>query len=291
MQRKLIAGITIALFLLTGCGRVAEKVPAPQVSTESAPQTSDTQNVSGVTITALNSGAADCFVLISQNHVTIIDTGLNEFGSKLVEFLKSKGVTRVDDLIITHFDKDHVGGANNVIDNFDIGNVYVTYKSKDSDQIDEYLASMNAKNLTETVVSEEISFDADGINYHIYPPLRQEYEKKTSNNSSLVIMVTAGDSNMLFAGDAQKERINELLSTQGLEADIIKIPHHGRYSENTRDLIEYVSPKYAIITSSLEEPEEQEVMDILKELEVTTYLNRNGDITITLSDGSIEISQ
>jgi beta-lactamase superfamily II metal-dependent hydrolase len=291
MQRKWIASILKALLLLTGCGKGAGSDYEPEVEPEDLWPDPVMQGYSNVEITALNCGAADCFVFISETHVAIIDTGLDEYGPKLVDFLKGQGVTRVDDLIITHFDKDHVGGANYVIDNFDIGNVYVTYKSKDSDQIDEYMASMSAKNLTETLVSKEMSFDADGVNYHIYPPLKKEYEKKTSNNSSLVTMVTVGYSKMLLAGDAESERIDELLQIEDLKADILKMPHHGRNSENLREFIEYVSPEYAIITSSSEEPEDQEVMDALQELGVNTSLTRNGDIIMSISDVSIALAQ
>ena len=282
MRIRRMIGLVMALLLLTGCANITEKTTAPD-TTDQAP--------GSVTITCLEGEAADTFVLIGANHVTVIDTGLDKYGPKLVKFLKSKGVTRVDNLIITHFDKDHVGGADYVIKNFNVGTIYVTYKSKDSDQIDSYLAALSAKNLTETQVTENTSFEMDGIKYDIYPPQSTEYKKKQSNNSSLVIMVSTGNSSMLFAGDAQKERIAELLEMEDIHASIIKMPHHGRMAKNTQELIEKVAPEYAIITSSLEEPEDEEVLQILEDYGVTTYLSWEGDITINMSEGSIEITQ
>ncbi len=238
-----------------------------------------------------NAGKADAILLDVSGSYVLIDCGERNTGKELVKALKDKGIKKLDYLIITHFDKDHVGGADYVVNNFDIGTVYTTYKSKDSDDIDSYLAALSAKGLAETGVTEEVSFEADGVSYDIYPPQSTAYEKSQSNNSSLVIMVSVGDNNMLFAGDAEKERIEELLAMDDIRAEILKVPHHGRYEKNTQALIEKVSPQYAIITSSLEEPEDPEVVQLLEDAGVTTYLNRVGNITITMSADGISITQ
>ncbi len=244
-----------------------------------------------LTITAIKGGAADTFVLISDNHVTIIDTGLDKKADRLVDFLKEQGVTRVDELIITHFDKDHVGGADHVINNFEVGTVYTTYHSKESDDITAYLEALHANDLTETTVRDIVFYEADGVSFTIYPPRAEAYAEKISNNSSLVIMVSLGENSMLFAGDAEGERIAELLNTDGLQATILKVPHHGRLAYNSEDLIKYVAPKYAIITSSKNEPEDQQVLDYLEENGVVTYLTRDGNITITMTSTNVSISQ
>ncbi|WP_022764445.1 ComEC/Rec2 family competence protein [Butyrivibrio sp. XPD2006] len=288
MRIRRITGLVMALLLLVGCGRNSENINPDNTNTENV---STASADASVTITCISGDASDAFVLIGENHVTVIDTGLEENAQELVDFLKEQGVTKVDNLIITHFDKDHVGGADHVINSFDIGTVYTTYKSKDSDDIASYLAALNSKGLSETIVSTETSFEADGVSYDIYPPQSTAYENDDSNNSSLVIMVSVGESNMLFAGDAEKLRINELLALDDIQAEILKVPHHGRYEKNTEALIQKVSPEYAIITSSVAEPEDPEVTQILENYGVTTYLNREGNITITMSDGDISITQ
>ena len=96
---------------------------------------------------------------------------------------------------------------------------------------------------------------------------------------------------MLFAGDAEYARISELLKTDNLQSTILKVPHHGRINANSLALIEYVKPKYAIITSSKSEPEDQEILDILASKGITTYLTREGNVTITMTAGDIQIVQ
>jgi beta-lactamase superfamily II metal-dependent hydrolase len=272
---------------------VAENASA---NVDGQPETTSTTSVltSGdttLTITCLKAGAADAFILMTEDHVTIIDTGLDSKSDRLLNFLNEQGVTRIDEMIITHFDKDHVGGADHVLDNFEVGTVYTTYHSKVSDDITNYLIALKNAGLQETEVSEVTSFHVGDISFTIYPPARKKYSEKTSNNSSIVIKVTLGENSMLFAGDAEAERIEELLATEDLQSTILKVPHHGRYAENSAALIEYVNPEYAIITSSKSDPEDQEVLDILAQNSVTTYLTRDGTITIEMTSTDITITQ
>ena len=270
MSKKSLILPIIIMILTVSCGRPAS---------------------GSLSVTAFKAGAADSFALISENHVVLIDTGLDKKGDKLVENLKKQGVTKIDELIITHFDKDHVGGADYVINNFEVDKVYATYHSKDSDDITQYLSAMEAKGITETTVTQTLSWEADGVSYTIYPPQKTGYTDKESNNSSLVIRVVNGESSMLFAGDAEAERIEELLKTQGLASTVLKVPHHGRIDVNTEKLVDYVSPTYAIITSSKSEPEDAAVLEILGSKGIKTYLTREGDISIGLEKNGVTISQ
>ena len=297
------AGMILAFTMLlsmAACGRanpqdteeVTVELPTETVTqTQTSPTASETDSTKTLTITCLKEGAADAFVLITENHVTIIDTGLEKKADKLVDFLKEQGVTRVDELIITHYDKDHVGGADHIINEFEVGTVYTTYQSKESDDITAYLTALENAGLSETTVTETTTFQAGDISFTIYPPQKREYQEKTSNNSSLVIKVSLGDYSMLFAGDAEGERIKELLATPYLQSTILKVPHHGRLAVNTADLVKYVDPDYAIITSGNSESEDQEVLDILSENGVETYLTKDGKITITITADSVSIDQ
>ncbi|WP_081749138.1 ComEC/Rec2 family competence protein [Butyrivibrio sp. FCS014] len=291
-SKQFIIGILMMMLVmipvLGGCGRQE----VPETEAEAAVSTAESiAEDSSLIITALKGGAADSFVLLSENHVVVIDTGLESKADKLVEFLKSQGVTRVDELIITHYDKDHVGGADHIISEFEVGKVYTTYHSKESDDITEYIAALESKGLSESTVTELISFEADNVTYTIYPPQKTSYADSESNNSSLVVRVTAGENSMLFAGDAESERISELLETTGLESTVLKIPHHGRIDANTEKLIDYINPDYAIITSSGSEPEDQEVLDMLESRGVKTYLTRDGNVTIVMDSAGIAVTQ
>ncbi len=314
---------TMSLMILSGCGNNSSDVATDTTNTENTGTTvtessvsndmssvEDNGNNDGTTeatdidegaeetvhydvpegqlkITCLDVGKGDCFVIESADSVTMIDTGYEETANKVMYFLDSEGITTIDQMIISHFDKDHVGGANHIIDNYDVGKVYTTYyEAKDSDDIEEYHRSLEAKNMQPVLVSDEIRYSLDGIDFVIYPPMQDEYgENNTSNNSSIVVLMSYNGNSMLFTGDAEKARIKELLEIDDLQADIIKMPHHGSYIKKLDNLLELVNPQYAIITSSFDKPEDEETMDILSEMNIEPYLTKYGDITIYLGNG------
>ena len=278
----LFATILSLVVMLSACGREAQ-VP-DNTASEVTPSTT-------LTVTGIKGGAADAFVLISDNHVTLIDSGLDKKADKLVDFLNEQGVTKIDEMIITHFHKDHVGGADHVLENFEVGKVYTTFRTKESDDITAYLQAMDDKGLKETLVTKVTTYEADGVTYTIYPPGKMKYNDRTTNNSSLVIKVTLGDNSILFAGDAQKERIDELLQIPDLNCTVLKVPHHGRYEENSQSLIDYVSPKYAIITSSKSEPEDERVVDALTTSGAEVFLTKDGNVTITMTANDLSVTQ
>ena len=266
------------LFVFAGCG----KEPVPDTPPEGV-----------LTVTAFNAGKADAFLLQSRGHVMVIDTATDDQGAKMVDFLRAQNIDTIDELLITHYDKDHVGGADKLIDAFKIGKIYTSYQVKDSDDTEEFFDSMRRNNLNNIEVSEVISYEADGVIYTIYPPQDRTYEKDESNNSSLVTKVSLGDKSMLFTGDAEKIRIKELLklNDEALESDILKMPHHGQNEDNMKKLLKAVAPAYAIITSSETEPADEEVVKLLNDMAIETYFTKDGDITIQMTESSIQIQQ
>ncbi|MCR5625762.1 MAG: MBL fold metallo-hydrolase [Lachnospiraceae bacterium] len=232
-------------------------------------------------IYCLDADKADAFILYSGNrNAVVIDCGKKKDGEDITEYLKEKGLDHVSALIITHFDKDHVGGAYEVIMNNDVENVYTTYMSKSSKRIDDYNDAMELRNKEEIVVRKEITFEVDGTTYQIIPAGKPDYAKDDSNNSSLVIKVTNGEHSMLFTGDAQEERISELVNRTDLKSEIIKMPHHGKYEANLDFLLNAVRPKYAVITSSEKEPADPVTLKLLEQHNIKTYNTVDGDIEI-----------
>lgn len=274
------------LFLLTACSADSDKE-----GTDSKVANTETKE-DVVTITALNVGKADCFIIESPQSVGIMDTGTEESATIIEDYLNKEGITHIDILFISHFDKDHVGGADHIIRDYDVDNIYTTYyEAKTSQDIDEYHDALEEKNITPVLVDKETEFTVDNITWTIYPPEEDDYTKDISNNSSIVVRMEYDNNSMLFTGDAEKLRIKELLEIEGLQSDVLKMPHHGGDEKNLEDLIEYVEPEYAVITSSEIEREDTETMDKLEENGVETYLTRNGNIIITMDGNDIMIRQ
>ena len=252
----------------------------------------DTKAVPALMVECLSVGKADAFVLYTENSCVILDCGEKNDGKDIVNFLDSKGINKIDYLIISHFDKDHIGGAKKLINSKTIDKVYVTYRTKTTGKTEDFDEAIYGAGLESEEIRKETEFELDGIGYRIFPPLLESYgSDDDSNDSSLVVKVIAGEKSMLFAGDAENRRLSELIQNEDIKADILKVPHHGREETLSEMFIGHVNPAYAVITSSDEEKEDEGIMNILKAQKVKTFLTREGSVTIKIDKNEILITQ
>ena len=86
------------------------------------------------------------------------------------------------------------------------------------------------------------------MNLIVYPPLEKNYNK--TNNYSLAVLINHGEVNMLFAGDAEEKRSEELLKIHWPELSLFKVPHHGRANPLSQKLFETLKPIYAVVTAA-----------------------------------------
>ena len=103
--------------------------------------------------------------------------------------------------------------------------------------------------------------------------------------SSLVVNVTHGSNRLLLTGDASGKRLSELLAEDSRACTLLKVPHHGREEEQTRDFLAAAAPTCAVITCSQKNPPDEAVTQQLKAQGCAAYLTMDGDIAC-ISDGS-----
>lgn len=231
-----------------------------------------------------NAGKADCMLISNNDKYIMIDTGESTLSNEILTYLKNNNIEKLDYLIITHFDKDHVGSASSIIDNIQVDNVLQSNCPKESEYYTNYLNSLSSKNITPQTVTGNLNFTLGDMNIVVNGP-DKVYDNNESNNSSLIVSINYGETNYLFTGDSQNDRIKDYLSQNSNQKyDFIKIPYHGHYQKKLDNLLETVTPKYAVITSSLAEPEDSETIEILNSLNTKYYLTRSGSITL-FSDG------
>ena len=240
-------------------------------------------------IYAFNAGKADSFIISKDDKVVIIDTGEKKLYDKIDKYLKNKNVAKIDYLIISHFDKDHVGSASKIIDNYEIGTVYQSNYPKDTDPYNNYQSSLISKGIEPVTVREKISFSVDDMDFEIIPPEKEVYNKDPSNNSSLIVSIKYKNTSYLFTGDIENDRIEEFVNYNTSTYDFLKVPYHGHYQTKFSSLVENVKPKYAVITSSLLRMEDKKVIKILEENSVNYYLTRKGNVVISSDGDSIKI--
>lgn len=270
-RRRLAALLLAAALLLTGCAAAAPApAPAPAAGT--------------LELHVFDAGAADAILLRTENSAVLIDAGEKGFGKTILAYLAEQGVDALDYLIVTHFDKDHVGGAAKVLNGIPVKAVLQSNQPKDSDEYENYVEALRGAGIEPVTLRETDTFSLDGVSYTVDPPRQSAYAQDSSNNSSLIVSVRYGDTGVLLPGDAQTLRLAEFLDANTETYDVLKLPHHGRDEPLLEALLASVKPTYAIITSSEEEPESGAVLAALEQAGVRTLLTRNQSVTL-YSDG------
>ncbi len=230
-----------------------------------------------------NAGKADAILLSKDNKYIMIDTGEEDLSNTISNYFKNNNITKLDYLIITHFDKDHVGSASKIIDNIEIGEVLESNYPKDSIYYNNYRTSLKNKNIEAKVISGNYEISLSDVKLIVNGP-EITYDKNESNNSSLIVSATYKNNKFLFMGDAENQRIKDFLETNTEKYDFIKVPYHGHYLKRFENILENNTFKYAVITSSSKELEDIRTIDSLNKYDIKYYLTRLGNIRI-LSDG------
>ena len=278
MKKSILTIIILLVCILCGCQNQVNK-------------SEEINSVTGeFSFTVLKAGQADAILLHTQNHNIVIDCGEKDDGDKIVEYLANNNISEINHMFITHFDKDHIGGFPYVIENINVKNVYApNYEGKNTEYI-KYLESIKENQMSVTELSEDTSFLIDDVLFEISVPKRKTYSEG-DNDFSMVISVTHGGNTFLFAGDAEKERLVEVMGEFGNRYDFLKVPHHGKYNKNTKRFIMTVKPIYSVICDSDKNPAENEVISILQSVGSEIYSTRNGNVYVSSNGKEITIVQ
>ena len=243
----------------------------------------------GFTITALPVGKADALILQEGETNILIDAGCRENGASIVEELRNRGIERLDLLLITHFDKDHVGSAAYIVEQMEVETVWMPDYEGDREEYAEFLTSLEGHPDTARL-TKPVQKQLGELSVAVYPAEDpeeiQDTEDEYDNDMSLVASVTYGDCRFLFTGDIEKTRIGQMLAADvDWGHDWIKMPHHGRYQNALRDLVEAVRPSWAVICCSEDEPAEEKTLKLLAEENVSVW-DTSDRAVVTGCDGS-----
>ncbi len=239
-------------------------------------------------ITVFGVGKADAILIRADGHYMLIDCAEESSGEYLLNELKDRGITHLDLLEITHFDKDHVGAAALIVDNTDIGRIVYPDYTGTRDEYYSFAAAVE-KHPNAGVLSKAETFTLGNAAVEIYPASDSESlikdDKEYDNDLSLVTKITYGDKTFLFCGDIEKARIKQMLAEDtDLKCDWMKMPHHGRYNKRLPELLGMCKPQYAVMTVSEERPADEKTVELLDEMNISACDTTNGSV-VTVSDG------
>ncbi|MBP3523661.1 MAG: MBL fold metallo-hydrolase [Clostridia bacterium] len=244
----------------------------------------------GLRVDFYDMGKADAMLITTPDGVRIlIDCGTNKGGKALAGRFAKEGVDAIDTLIITHYDKDHVGGADKILESVAVRQVIMPVYDKESKQYTQFMEALEVLDGITThpmeIQSDMTMQSPDGVELSITSAHRSSYGADEENDFSLAVRLTYGETRFLFAGDAETPRQLELLEEGDVACDVLKVPYHGRLVSASERFLTEACPQIAYITDSGEEPASEELIGILERLGARVFTSReDGDVTV-VSDG------
>ena len=228
-------------------------------------------------------GQADSILVQSAGVNMLIDAGTNNMGNTVVQNLKDLGITKIDYLVGTHPHEDHIGGMDDVINNFEIGTIYMPKVQTNTKTFEDVLDAISNKGLTITTPEVGYVFEVGNTKCEVMCAGTGTTEENSNLNlSSIVIRMVYGEESFLFMGDAEEK--NES-SRQWSQTTVLKVGHHGSDTSSSESFLNQVKPEISVISVGINNTyghPKKTTLDKLNELETSRYrTDQNGTITIT----------
>ena len=233
-------------------------------------------------VSVIDVGKGDCMLVQFKGLSILIDTGYQATAESVKSYLESSGVKAIDILIITHYHKDHVGGAADIIKSFDVDHIYLPNYEGSSAYYEAFMAALAEKGAVIDGASVsppyvfhvkedmEIKFGAGGDEAKLTifaSGIEFDEGEGNHNDCSLVTFLTYGEDSYLFAGDIEKKGINSFLEAHpDIKTDVLKVPHHGNKKPGMEKFLKAVAPKIALITDSDDDQALDSNLKVLEEL-------------------------
>lgn len=195
----------------------------------------------------------DSTLIVVNKKTTLIDTGgilqsnkdkydYNITNNRTIPYLKSKGIKKIDNLILTHGDADHMGDAINIVENIKVDKVIFNCGSYNSLE----------KKLIKTLENKKIKYDScieslEMGRYKLKFLNTKKYDNENDNSS--VIYFNYNNMKFLFMGDAGVDKENDILEKYNIsDIDVLKVGHHGSKTSSSKKFIDEINPKYGVIS-------------------------------------------
>jgi competence protein ComEC len=205
-------------------------------------------------IAFLDVGHGDAAVVRTRAGATMLVDGgdRSEFvdnGERIVApFLWSRGVTRVDAVVASHADRDHMGGLIFILEHFDIGVVYLSPRDSGRDLEHELIQVCQRRDIPVRRVQRGEKLELEGATVEVLHPAAEWAAARSINDASIVLRVRWEGQTVLFTGDIE-ESAESVLSQADCRADVLKVPHHGADTSSTLPFLRAVAPRVAVAST------------------------------------------
>ena len=240
----------------------------------------------GLELTMVDVGAAECIIISVDGGTMIVDAGYAKSWESIDQAVQDTGTDSISYFVITHPHADHIGSAAKIIENYDVQTVLlpsITYESAAYGRFEEVLVSSGIP-VEYPYVGDQYMLGNAQIT--IYGPHPVAYSNP--NDWSIVLMVEYAGRRILLTGDIEAEAEYDLLAYSDLyplDADVLKVAHHGSNTSSTYDFVSAVSPQYALISCASDTDTEYPHV----ETAMTLYDCGIEDIFLTSTSGNITV--
>ncbi|MGN0243718.1 MAG: ComEC/Rec2 family competence protein [Lachnospiraceae bacterium] len=248
-----------------------------------------------LTVTAFNVGEGASTLLESNGQYVLIDGGDRSHSSYVVSYLKKQGIQKIQYVIATHYDEDHIAGLVGVLNVFQVGACYGPDYTADTSIYESYRSAVKKQSLQIKYPKPGTALTFGGSKITFVGPTY--YGHSNGNNDSLGMRITCGESSFLICGDMSVESELEVCrSKQKIKSDILFVNHHGSDSSTCMTFLKKVKPKVALISSSTEDNHylhpRAVVLNRLKKRKISLFrTDKQGTIQISTDGTSYKFSE
>ena len=247
-------------------------------------------NRENLNIFYLNVGQADSTFITINGCNMLIDSGNEQDGYYIVEFLKAQNVKKIDYFILTHFDEDHIGGAYKILEELEIGVLYMPANSNETKTYAKLISTIEEYNIntnTSLRATKDVNYSLGNANWKVL----NINDGNDLNDSSIVIELDYKETKYLFMGDSTT-KVEEHVEWD--EVNVLKVAHHGSNSSTSQQFLEEIKPKYAVISVGNGNGYDFPSNDVIGRLEhnnIKIYrTDKNGTIWLTSNGTTININ-
>ncbi|MBP2034160.1 competence protein ComEC [Clostridium algifaecis] len=272
---SLLLIIIISIFITSGC--------------TSSISSNTTEPYNGLKVHYIDVGQGDSELIQVNGKNLLIDAGPNESRDKLMSYLKKQNIKKFDYVIATHPDEDHIGGMGDVIKKYPIDKFYTPKKIVNTKTFKYMIQQLRNKNMKIDTPEPGIKLDlGKNTTAEMLAPNSMNYPD--TNNYSVVLKITYGNTKFLFTGDAEKTSESEIIDKgYDLSADVLKVGHHGSSGSTSQQFLDKVDPKIAIISCGKNNKyghPHKKTINKLKKKNIQIYRTDVDGTIILMSNGS-----
>ena len=239
-------------------------------------------------------GQGDGILVQAGGENFLIDAGRSEEGPNVVDFLRGRGVERLDGLVVSNPDADHIGGFPDVLDAFPVETVYASGDPKGTLTYNTFLRGVRDEDTEVEIVRAGRRMYWGGVRADVIAPAPGPLASETNDNS-VAILLTYGTARVLLTGDAEANEEEYMASGPYTgPLTILKVGHHGSNTSSTPLFLSRFPPKVAVIQCGADNPyghPTAETLSNLRRAGARVFRNdEDGDVIATIKDGEVEVS-